>query len=251
MSGLPSSPSSQRPRRLLRTRGVAASALLVLVALVGTAAEPRLSEERMVFQLEHGDIEFAFLPEVAPVTAAHIFELVALGLYTSNHIFRVDKGFVAQTADVDRRLLPMNAQQKAVASKTVPLEVVPDVKHVEGVLSMGRYDDPNSGTSSFSILLGAAPHLDMAYTIFARITRGMDIVHKLETLPTRTEGIFVMPLERISITSTYWYRAHGPLHLHLAESDADCQSELQDLKARFSSQAAELQRVREKCLPGT
>jgi len=35
-----------------------------------------------------------------------------------------------------------------------------------GVLSMGRYDDPNSGTSSFSFLLGAAPHLDMKYTIF-------------------------------------------------------------------------------------
>jgi cyclophilin family peptidyl-prolyl cis-trans isomerase len=35
------------------------------------------------------------------------------------------------------------------------------VRHTEGVLSLGRYDDPNSGTSSFSILLGAAPHLDM------------------------------------------------------------------------------------------
>ena len=36
-----------------------------------------------------------------------------------------------------------------------------------GVLSMGRYDDPNSGTSSFSMLLGNAAHLDMTYTIFA------------------------------------------------------------------------------------
>lgn len=35
-----------------------------------------------------------------------------------------------------------------------------------GVLSMGRYDDPDSGASSFSFLLGDAPHLDMQYTIF-------------------------------------------------------------------------------------
>lgn len=28
------------------------------------AAEPRLSEERVVFQLAQGDIEFAFMPEV-------------------------------------------------------------------------------------------------------------------------------------------------------------------------------------------
>lgn len=43
----------------------------------------------------------------------------------------------------------------------MPLEVVPGVKHVAGVLSMGRFEDPHSGTSSFSILLGPAPHLDM------------------------------------------------------------------------------------------
>jgi len=50
----------------------------------------------------------------------------------------------------------------------VPLEVQPGVKHTEGVLSMGRFDDPNSGKSSFSILLGAAPHLDNQYTIFGK-----------------------------------------------------------------------------------
>lgn len=52
-------------------------------------------------------------------------------------------------------------------SKTVPLEVQRHVKHDKrGILSMGRLDDPNSGGSSFSILLGPAPHLDMNYGIF-------------------------------------------------------------------------------------
>ena len=51
--------------------------------------------------------------------------------------------------------------------KTVPLEVQRRVKHDKrGIMSMGRLDDPNSGGSSFSILLGPAPHLDMQYTIF-------------------------------------------------------------------------------------
>ena len=43
----------------------------------------------------------------------------------------------------------------------------------------------------------------------------MDILHKLELLPTKREGIFVMPVDRITIVNTYWYRAHGPLHLSL------------------------------------
>lgn len=52
-------------------------------------------------------------------------------------------------------------------AKSVPLEVQQHVKHDRrGILSMGRLDDPNSGGSSFSILLGPAPHLDMLYGIF-------------------------------------------------------------------------------------
>ena len=58
-----------------------------------------------------------------------------------------------------------NAQEDG--DKSVPLEVLPEVKHDKrGILSMGRHSDPNSGKSSFSILLGPAPHLDMQYTIF-------------------------------------------------------------------------------------
>eukprot|EP00879_Flechtneria_rotunda_P022750 GHRR01024027.1.p1 GENE.GHRR01024027.1~~GHRR01024027.1.p1 ORF type:complete len:157 (+),score=25.08 GHRR01024027.1:181-651(+) len=129
--------------------------------------DPALSDERVVFQTNWGDVEFGFYPDVAPVTVQHIFQLITLGGYTGNHIFRVDKGFVAQVADVNGgRTYPLDSKQQAEANKKVPLEVKEGVKHVEGVLSMGRYDDPNSGTSSFSFLLGSAPHLDMKYTIF-------------------------------------------------------------------------------------
>lgn len=56
---------------------------------------------------------------------------------------------------------------QAEGKKTVPLEVQKDIIHNKrGILSMGRHSDPNSGGSSFSILLGPAPHLDQEYTIF-------------------------------------------------------------------------------------
>jgi cyclophilin family peptidyl-prolyl cis-trans isomerase len=220
----------------------------------------RFSNERVVFQTKYGDFEFAFMPDVAPKTVKHIFELVQLGLYQSNHIFRVDRGFVAQTADVaSGRSEPMNDAQKAIASRNVPLEVVKGVKHTEGALSIGRYDDPNSGGSSFSVLLGTAGHLDMVYTIFARVTKGMEVVHSLENLKTRREGIFVMPLERITITGTYWYNTLQPFFSVSTGSvveSADCESKLdvvtsenKDWSVRFESMSYELQRVRKKCLP--
>ncbi|KAH9709495.1 peptidyl-prolyl cis-trans isomerase CYP23 [Citrus sinensis] len=117
----------------------------------------------------------------------------------------VDKGFVAQVADVvGGRSAPMNEVQRVEAEKTVIGEFS-DVKHVRGILSMGRYSDPNSAASSFSILLGDAPHLDGQYAVFGKVTKGDETLRTLEGLPTRKEGIFVMPTERITIHSSYYY----------------------------------------------
>lgn len=281
-----------------RARLLVAAFLALALALVATPTlaaatkppasnEPKLSDERCVFETEFGDIEFGFYPHVAPVTAAHIFRLCALGAYTGNHFFRVDKGFVAQVADVlGGRNLTMSPEIEAEADRTVPLEVQHGVVHTTGVVSMGRHDDPNSGKSSFSMLLGNAPHLDMQYTIFGRITHGMDALRKMEGVETRREGIFVMPKERIQIFSSHWRYASvgGPPALGAAHqkdddgtgggvlplpnrsgsgpigggddgkggsgSDATCQDELDHLRSRFDWQAQELEAVRKKCLPG-
>lgn len=40
-------------------------------------------------QTNYGDIEFGFFPNVAPKTVEHIFKLVRLGGYNTNHFFRV------------------------------------------------------------------------------------------------------------------------------------------------------------------
>lgn len=97
------------------------------------------------------------------MTCAHIFKLIRMGCFIrfvwnrvfqqddkrtvsptkahrfcrnprySNHFFRVDKGFVAQIADViGGRTVALNEEQQEEASKTVPLEVVQGVKHHAG-----------------------------------------------------------------------------------------------------------------------
>ncbi|GMP58251.1 hypothetical protein CsSME_00021979 [Camellia sinensis var. sinensis] len=187
----------------------------------------------------YGDIEFGFYPTVAPQTVEHIFKLVRLGCYNTNHFFRVDKGFVAQVADVvGGRTVPMNEEQKVEADKTVVGEFS-DVKHVRGILSMGRYADPNSAASSFSMLLGDAPHLDGQYAIFGKVTRGDETLRKLEQLPTRREGIFVMPTERITILSTYYYDTKLET----------CEQEKSVLKRRLAASAVEVERQRMRCFP--
>lgn len=193
-----------------------------------TSKEPELGSLRVVFQTKYGDIEFGFLEHIAPKTVDHITKLVQLGAYNSNHFFRVDKGFVAQVADVVYgREAPLNAEQREEGDKTVIGEFS-DVKHTKGVLSMGRHDDPDSASSSFSILLGDAPHLDRQYAIFGKVTKGYETLARLEELPTRQEGIFVMPLERITILSTYYYDTK-----RRPSSEVACEEEVSLLRRRL------------------
>ena len=94
---------------------------------------------------------------------------------------------------------PLSAECQRESSKTVPGEFTP-IRHVRGVLSMGRMDDPNSGGSSFSMLLGRAAHLDNQYTVFGKVLEGEEVLSSLEKVETRKQGIFVMPKTRITIT---------------------------------------------------
>ena len=68
------------------TARVLLSALILIQACLGS--EPRMSDERIVFETDYGAIEFGLYPDVAPATAKHILKLAKLGGYNTNHFFR-------------------------------------------------------------------------------------------------------------------------------------------------------------------
>jgi peptidyl-prolyl cis-trans isomerase B (cyclophilin B) len=47
---------------------------------------------------------------------------------------------------------------------------------------MARGDDPDSGETSFFLVLGDSPHLDGAYSAFGRVIEGMDVLAAFEKL---------------------------------------------------------------------
>ncbi|HZB15553.1 MAG TPA: peptidylprolyl isomerase [Nitrososphaeraceae archaeon] len=49
---------------------------------------------------------------------------------------------------------------------------------------MTRSSDPNSAGSQFFIVLNEARFLDNQYMVFGRVIEGMDVVDKIEALPT-------------------------------------------------------------------
>jgi cyclophilin family peptidyl-prolyl cis-trans isomerase len=76
-------------------------------------------------------------------------------------------------------------------------EFSPTRKHIRGVLSMARAEDPNSANTSFFLMLAPAGHLDGKYTIFGKMVDGFDTLDKIEKVLRREDG--QTPVERIEL----------------------------------------------------
>jgi cyclophilin family peptidyl-prolyl cis-trans isomerase len=55
-----------------------------------------------------------------------------------------------------------------------------DVPHERGILSMARSQNPDSANSQFFICFDTHPHLDRQYTVFGKVTSGMEFVDQIK-----------------------------------------------------------------------
>lgn len=124
--------------------------------------------EKVLLTTSDGPLTLLFYPTLAPQHVAQFLRLVKAGIFDGSRLIRNEKGFVVQFGGTFDRPAALTAEQAAVVVK-IPAEFS-DYKHVRGTLSMARNDDPNSADTSFSVLLGTAPHLDGKYTVFGKIT---------------------------------------------------------------------------------
>lgn len=141
------------------------------------ATVEQMSKQCVTLDTEAGPIEIEMLAEAAPETVRNFLNLAATGAYDTTTFSRVVKGFIIQGGNLStrERLTPELLRR---AARTVPDE--PNaVKHVRGVVSMARSDQPNSATTHFFILAGDGPHLDGTFAAFGRVARGMDVVDKI------------------------------------------------------------------------
>jgi cyclophilin family peptidyl-prolyl cis-trans isomerase len=160
-------------------------------------ASPEKAAPRVIFHTIGGDLVFALYSKVAAKTVEQFLALNRNGVYDTGHFRRLEPGFVLQTGTANDRIIPLNAAQRELIHK-LPGEYAPEVRHKRGVLSLARPDDdPNGGGTSFSILLGDAPHLDGKYTVFGELESGADVLEALERVPV-TNG---RPALRLTISS--------------------------------------------------
>ena len=101
--------------------------------------------------------------------------LVETGWYNGTAFHRVIPGFMAQGGMGNTRTGGA-AHPADRWVHNINGEFHDDIKHVRGIVSMARTDDPDSATTSFFLMLGPAPHLDGKYSAFGRVVEGMEVL---------------------------------------------------------------------------
>ena len=149
------------------------------------ASVEKMAANCVTLETELGAIEIAMMPEVAPESVRNFLNLSATGALDTTTFSRVVKGFVIQGGNLSTGE-KWSAELAKRMSRRVPDE--PGIiKHVRGIVSMARGDEPNSATTHFFILVGTGQHLDSKFAAFGTVTKGMEVVDAINQAPAEGE----------------------------------------------------------------
>lgn len=158
-----------------------------------TESEQELAAYHAILDTSAGPITIAFLVDRAPGTVRQFMRLAAANVYSGMAFHRIVPGFVIQTGSLGSRGTPLTDAQQRLIHPLAP--EFSDTKHVKGIVSMARGDDPGSATTSFFICTGPSPALDGQYTAFGRVVDGMAAVDAIEASPRNGEA----PIARVEL----------------------------------------------------
>lgn len=129
-----------------------------------------------VIQTNKGPVKIKFFHGAAPRHVENFVYLARAGFYDGLVFHRYEEGFVIQGGDPD-------GTGQGGPGYTIPAEFNPNLHVTGAVAAARRSDDVNpaqrSSGSQFYIMVGDAPNLDGAYTVWGEVVEGMDVVMEL------------------------------------------------------------------------
>jgi len=159
--------------------------LLVAALIFGGKAMAADLENTLYMDVPAGRVVIEMRPDLAPATVAQIKALVRQGFYDGIVFHRVIDGFMAQTGDPKGNGTGGSGHKLKAEFSTE--------KHVRGVVSMARSSDPDSADSQFFIMFADAPSLDGKYTIWGKVTSGMEYIDQVKKGDAARNGTVTNP----------------------------------------------------------
>ena len=144
-----------------------------------------MSNPTLTLTLKDGDVVIEMLPDVAPKHVEQITKIVNDGSYDGVAFHRVIDGFMAQTGDVEHGKVGAdgNASNRAGTGGSAYGNIEAEFSNLpfdRGVCGMARSQMPNSANSQFFIMFAESPHLNGQYTVWGRVTSGMEHVDNIK-----------------------------------------------------------------------
>jgi len=175
---------------------------LALLPAVGSAQEPAAvtTAPRVRVVTNVGDFVIELDRGRAPRTVEAFLKYVNAGFYSGVIFHRVVPAFIAQAGGYDEKLNP-----KPV-TETIVNESGNGLSNLRGTVGFARTTEPHSGTSQFFVNL--ADNIDLnprptrwGYTVFGKVTEGMEVVDSIGHRPTHGAGPFQanLPVEPVVI----------------------------------------------------
>jgi peptidyl-prolyl cis-trans isomerase B (cyclophilin B) len=124
----------------------------------------------------HGEITFELFDEDAPKTVGNFRKLARDGFYDGLGFHRIISNFMIQGGCPE-------GTGTGGPGYTFEDEFNQH-KVVRGALAMANAGPNTNGSQFFIVTVDQAPWLDGKHTVFGKVTGGMDVVDKLESLPT-------------------------------------------------------------------
>ncbi|MEE9257919.1 MAG: peptidylprolyl isomerase [Nitrospinaceae bacterium] len=150
-----------------------------------------------VIETMMGTIEVEFFEDKAPGHVKNFKDLAEKGFYDGTTFHRVIPGFMIQGGDPNTKGDDRSTYGTGGPGYSIDAEFN-DISHDRGILSMARSQDPNSAGSQFYIVVKDSHFLDGQYTVFGKVTQGMDVADKIVSSPRDSRD---NPDERIEMTS--------------------------------------------------
>ena len=150
-----------------------ALALAATSNILSAAENTPLKDIRIVLHTNKGDIEGTLFASKVPMTVANFLHLASKKFYDGITFHRVIPDFMIQGGD------PQGTGTGGPGYKFAD-EIDRTLKHDKpGIFSMANAG-PNTNGSQFFITHVPTPHLDGKHTVFGEVTKGQDVVNKIQ-----------------------------------------------------------------------
>jgi peptidyl-prolyl cis-trans isomerase A (cyclophilin A)/peptidyl-prolyl cis-trans isomerase B (cyclophilin B) len=153
-----------------------------------------------------GAIVIELYADKAPKTVSNFLAYVNAGFYDGTIFHRVIAGFMVQGGGFTREY------ERKPTRDPVENEADNGLRNETGTVAMARTGDPHSATAQFFINVADNTSLNFrspttrgyGYTVFGKVTQGMDLVRRIATAPTGRGGPFGkdVPINMVIIEQT-------------------------------------------------